>query len=340
MLRYIAKRIFLMIPVLLGISFVIFLLMYFTPGDPAQMILGDLATKEEVEALREEMGLNDGFFERYFRYMGDLLKGDLGTSYTTKVPVWDEISARLPVTAKVAFFVIIFAVLIGVPIGILSAVRQYTIIDSITRVMALLGITMPSFWFALLLVLLFSVKLGWLPASGLYGPAYYVLPIISISAASVAIITRTARSSMLEVIRQDYIGIYRLFRSAARAKGQKERVVLFKHALLNALIPILTVVGIQFAGSLGGAVVNEQVFAIPGIGKLMVDAIKARNYPLVTGSVLVLSLLQSLVNLFIDLLYAFVDPRIRSQYSRGKKKTKALNGAVTAGAGTAAGKGE
>ena len=160
MLRYIAKRIFLMIPVLLGISFVIFLLMYFTPGDPAQMILGDLATKEEVEALREEMGLNDGFFERYFRYMGDLLKGDLGTSYTTKVPVWDEISARLPVTAKVAFFVIIFAVLIGVPIGILSAVRQYTIIDSITRVMALLGITMPSFWFALLLVLLFSVKLA------------------------------------------------------------------------------------------------------------------------------------------------------------------------------------
>ena len=192
---------------------------------------------------------------------------------------------------------------------------------------------MPSFWFALLLVLLFSVKLGWLPASGLYGPAYYVLPIISISAASVAIITRTARSSMLEVIRQDYI-------DTARAKGQKERVVLFKHALLNALIPILTVVGIQFAGSLGGAVVNEQVFAIPGIGKLMVDAIKARNYPLVTGSVLVLSLLQSLVNLFIDLLYAFVDPRIRSQYSRSKKKTKALNGAVTAGAGTAAGKGE
>ena len=149
MLRYIAKRIFLMIPVLLGISFVIFLLMYFTPGDPAQMILGDLADKEDVEALREEMGLNDGFFERYFRYMGDLLQGDLGTSYTTKLPVWDEISVRLPVTAKVAFFVILFAVIVGVPIGILSAVRQYTIIDSITRVLALLGITMPSFWFAL-----------------------------------------------------------------------------------------------------------------------------------------------------------------------------------------------
>ncbi|MEG1525412.1 MAG: ABC transporter permease [Clostridia bacterium] len=313
MLRYIAKRILLMIPVLLGISFLIFVLMFFTPGDPAQMILGDMAEKEEVEALREELGLNDSFFERYFSYMGGLLKGDLGISYTTKLPVWDEIAARLPVTAKVAFLVIIFAVLVGVPIGILSAVRQYSVIDSITRVFALLGITMPSFWLALLLVLLFSVKLQWLPASGLYGWQYYIMPIISISAVSVATITRTARSSMLEVVRQDYI-------RTARAKGQRESVVLFKHALLNALIPILTIVGIQFAGGLGGAVVNEQVFAIPGIGKLMVDAIKARNYPLVQGSVLVLAVLQSLVNLSIDILYAFVDPRIRSQYSRGKKK--------------------
>lgn len=325
MLRYIAKRILLMIPVLLGISFLIFTLMYFMPGDPAQMILGDMAEKEDVEALREEMGLNDGFFERYIRYLNDLIHGDLGTSYTTKLPVWDEIKARLPVTARVAFFVIIFAVLVGVPLGILSAVRQYSIIDSITRVIALLGITMPSFWLALLLVLLFSVNLGWLPASGLYGPTYYILPIVSISAASVAIITRTARSSMLEVVRQDYIG-------TARAKGQKESVVIFKHALLNALIPILTVVGLQFAGSLGGAVVNEQVFAIPGLGKLMVDAIKARNYPLVTGSVLVLAVLQSAVNLLVDILYAFVDPRIRSQYSRKKKKeTKAHTEAIAEG---------
>ena len=319
MLRYIAKRILLMIPVLLGISFLIFLLMYFTPGDPAQMILGDMAEKEEVEALRQEMGLNDGFFTRYFRYMGDLLRGDLGTSYTTKLPVWDEIAARLPVTMKVAFFVILFAVVVGVPIGILSAVRQYSFIDSITRVFALLGITMPSFWLALLLVLLFSVKLEWLPASGLYGPLYYIMPILSISAVSVATITRTARSSMLEVVRQDYI-------RTARAKGQKESVVMFKHALLNALIPILTIVGIQFASGLGGAVVNEQVFAIPGIGKLMVDAIKARNYPLVQGSVLVLAVLQSMVNLVIDLLYAFVDPRIRSQYNRNKKKKAKTNG--------------
>ena len=313
MLRYIVKRVLLMIPVLLGISFLIFTLMYFTPGDPAQMILGDEATVEQVEALREEMGLNQGFFARYINYMVGIFHGDLGTSYVSKLPVWEEIASRLPVTVKVALFVMLFAVIIGVPVGILSAVRQYSIIDSLTRLAALLGITMPSFWLALLLVLLFSVNLKWLPASGLYGPEYYIMPILSISAVSVATITRTARSSMLEVVRQDYI-------RTARSKGQRESVVIFRHALPNALIPILTIVGIQFAGGLGGAVVNEQIFAIPGVGKLMVDAIKARNYPLVQGSVLVLAVLQSLVNLVIDILYAFVDPRIRSQYVRKRKK--------------------
>ena len=221
--------------------------------------------------------------------------------------------SRLPVTALVAFLVIILAVVIGVPAGIISAVKQYTWVDSIVRVFSLLGITMPSFWLALLLVLLFAVNLEWFPASGLYGPKYYVLPVISISAVSIATIARTTRSSMLEVIRSDYI-------RTAKAKGQSPRVIIFKHALSNALIPILTIVGIQFANGLGGAVVNEQVFAIPGLGKMMVDAIKARNYPLVQGSVLVLALLQSIVNLVVDLLYAWVDPRIRSQYVTKKKE--------------------
>lgn len=315
MARYALKRILAMIPVLIGISFVIFTLLYFTPGDPAQMLLGDLATEDEVEALRDEMGLNDGFFVRYLRYMGDLLQGDLGTSYVSKLPVSEEIMTRLPVTARVAFLVIIFAVVVGVPAGIISATRQYSFIDNLVRVISLLGITMPSFWLALLLVLLFSVKLGWLPASGLYGPIYYIMPVISIAAVPVATIARITRSSMLEVIRSDYI-------RTARAKGQAENVILFKHALANALIPILTIVGIQFAGGLGGAVVNEQVFAIPGLGKMMVDAIKARNYPLVQGSVLVLAVLQSSVNLIVDLLYALVDPRIRSQYISRKKSKK------------------
>ena len=316
MARYALKRILAMIPVLIGISFVIFTLLYFTPGDPARMLLGDLATEEEVEALREDMGLNDSFLVRYVRYMGDLLQGDLGTSYVSKLPVSEEILTRLPVTARVAFLVIIFAVVVGVPAGIISATKQYSFIDNFVRIISLLGITMPAFWLALLLVLLFSVKLGWLPASGLYGPIYYIMPVISIAAVPVATIARITRSSMLEVIRSDYI-------RTARAKGQTENVILFKHALANALIPILTIVGIQFAGGLGGAVVNEQVFAIPGLGKMMVDAIKARNYPLVQGSVLVLAVLQSSVNLVVDLLYALVDPRIRSQYISRKKSKKA-----------------
>jgi peptide/nickel transport system permease protein len=315
MARYALKRILAMIPVLIGISFVIFTLLYFTPGDPARMLLGDLATEAEVETLREEMGLNDSFMARYIRYMGDLLHGDLGISYVSKLPVSEEIMTRLPVTARVAFFVIIFAVIIGVPAGIISATKQYSFIDNLVRVMSLLGITMPSFWLALLLVLLFSVKLGWLPASGLYGPIYYIMPVVSIAAVPVATIARITRSSMLEVIRSDYI-------RTARAKGQSENVILFRHALTNALIPILTIVGIQFAGGLGGAVVNEQVFAIPGLGKMMVDAIKARNYPLVQGSVLMLAVLQSGVNLVVDLLYALVDPRIRSQYITRKKTSK------------------
>lgn len=322
MLRYILKRLLAMIPVLIGISFLISLLMYFTPGDPAQMILGDLATEAEIAALREKMGLTGSFFERYFRYMGGVLRGDFGVSYVTNQPVLTEIMVRFPITARISLLVIIFAALIGIPVGIISAVRQYSIIDSITRVIAMLGITIPSFWLALLLVLFFAVNLKWFPASGLYGPIYYVLPVISISAVPVARITRMTRSAMLEVVRQDYI-------RTARAKGQTEMAIIFKHELKNALIPILTIIGIQFASGLGGAVVNEQVFAIPGLGKYMVDAIRARNYPVIQSTVLVLALFQSLVNLAVDIIYAYVDPRIRSQYSRwtAKKKTQAVKAA-------------
>ena len=222
---------------------------------------------------------------------------------------------RLPATIKLAFLSCLFAIVVGVSIGIFSAVRQYSIIDSFSRVISLLGISLPNFWLALLLMLLFSVKLGWLPASGLYGPAYYIMPMMSISAVSIATFARTTRSSMLEVIRQDYI-------RTARAKGQNEWVVIFKHALRNALIPIITIVGVQFATALGGAVVNEQVFAIPGLGKLMVDSIKARDFPVVQGGVLIIAFMFSVLNLIIDLLYAFVDPRIMSLYTGGSKAGK------------------
>ena len=313
MLRYVTKRILVTIPVLIGVTLIIFTLMYFTKGDPARMILGDMATEEEVQELREEMGLNDPFLVRYANYLVGLCHGDLGTSYVTGLPVTQEIMARLPVTARIAALSCAFSVLIGIPVGILSAVKQYSIADNIVTVLALLGITIPSFWLAMMLILLFSVKLNWLPASGLYGWKYYILPVISVSAVSVATITRMTRSSMLEVIRQDFI-------RTARAKGQTEGKIITHHALKNALIPIITIIGIQFASGLAGAVVNEQVFAIPGIGKMMVDAIKARNYPVVQGGVLVIAVLCSLLNLIVDLLYAFVDPRIATQYARKKEK--------------------
>lgn len=317
MLKFILKRLLVMIPVLLGVTFIVFSMMYITDGDPARMVLGDLATDEEVEALRDEMGLNDPFFTRYFNYLKDLVHGNLGTSYAAKQPVTKVIVDRLPATIKLAFFSCLFAIIVGVPIGIISAVKQYSIVDNLARVISLLGISLPNFWLALLLMLFFSVKLGWLPPSGLYGPLYYIMPMISISAVSVATFARTTRSSMLEVIRQDYI-------RTARAKGQNEWVVIFKHALKNALIPIITIVGVQFATALGGAVVNEQVFAIPGLGKLMVDSIKARDFPVVQGGVLIIALMFSVLNLVIDLLYAFVDPGIKSQYTKGKKKKKNL----------------
>ena len=328
MLKFIAKRLLVMIPVLIGVTFIIFSMMYITDGDPARMMLGDLATDEEVEALREEMGLNDSFFTQYFNYLGDLLHGDLGTSYATKQPVAAVVAARLPATIKLAFLSCLFAIVVGVSIGIISAVRQYSVVDSIARVVSLLGISLPNFWLALLLMLLFSVKLGWLPASGLYGPAYYIMPMISISAVSIATFARTTRSSMLEVIRQDYI-------RTARAKGQNEWVIVFRHALKNALIPIITIVGVQFATALGGAVVNEQVFAIPGLGKLMVDSIKSRDFPVVQGGVLIIAFMFSILNLLVDLLYAFVDPRIKSQYMKGNKNKKKLAPAKSAEEGKA-----
>jgi peptide/nickel transport system permease protein len=305
---YILKRILVTIPALLGVTIIIFSLIYFTPGDPARLILGDMASEEDVLNLREELGLNEPFVKQYIRYMKGLFHGDMGVSYGSGRPVSREIFERLPVTALLAFLCMILAVFIGVLAGIVSAVRQYSFLDNLVRFFSLLGISMPSFWLALLLMIFFVTVLGWLPASGLYGPRYFIMPVISISAVSVATIARMTRSSMLEVVRQDYI-------RTARAKGQKKSAVIFRHALKNALIPIITVIGIQFAGILSGTVVNEQIFAIPGLGRLMVDAIKARNYPVVQGGVLVITLMFSILNLLVDILYTAADPRIWAQYA-------------------------
>lgn len=308
MIKYVVRRVLMLIPVLLGVTFIVFSMMYITPGDPAKLVLGDTATPEALEQYREEQGLNDPFLVQYGNYMKKLLlHGDIGTSYATKKPVIQEISECFPATVKLALSAMVVAVCLGVPIGIISAVKQYSIFDMVSMAFALIGISMPVFWLGLLLILLFAVNLKILPSSGYDGFAYMILPAISLGAQSVAVITRMTRSSMLEVINMDYI-------KTARSKGQNERVVILKHALGNALIPIITSVGLQFGGLLGGAVLTESIFSIPGIGRLMVDSIKMRDYPVVQGGVLIIAIAFCFVNLFVDLLYAFVDPRIKAQY--------------------------
>lgn len=305
--KYVLKRILLLIPVLLGVSLLVFAIMSLTPGDPAQLILGENAPKEAVLKLREEMGLNDPFFMQYFRFVKNAIMGDFGRSYTTGREVFGEIFARFPNTLILAVIGIIISVCIGIPIGIISATRQYSFLDSFSMVIALLGVSMPVFWLGLMLILTFSVKLGWLPSGGFDGLKSIILPAVTLGVGSAAIITRMTRSSMLEVIRQDYI-------RTVRAKGVAEKVVINKHALKNALIPIITVVGLQFGHLLGGAVLTESVYSWPGVGRLMVDAIRQKDTPTVLAAVVFLAAAFSVVNLLVDILYAYVDPRIKSQY--------------------------
>ena len=305
--KYVLKRILLLIPVLLGVSLLVFAIMSLTPGDPAQLILWENAPKEAVLKLREEMGLNDPFFMQYFRFVKNAIMGDFGRSYTTGREVFGEIFARFPNTLILAVIGIIISVCIGIPIGIISATRQYSFLDSFSMVIALLGVSMPVFWLGLMLILTFSVKLGWLPSGGFDGLKSIILPAVTLGVGSAAIITRMTRSSMLEVIRQDYI-------RTARAKGVAEKVVINKHALKNALIPIITVVGLQFGHLLGGAVLTESVYSWPGVGRLMVDAIRQKDTPTVLAAVVFLAAAFSVVNLLVDILYAYVDPRIKSQY--------------------------
>ena len=306
--RFIVKRLLLLIPVLLGVSLLVFAIMSFTPGDPAQLILGENAPPEAVAELREEMGLNDPFVLRYVRFVGNAVVGDLGQSYSSGRDVFDEIFSRFPNTLILAALGVIIAVLIGIPVGIISATRQYSMIDSGSMIFALLGVSMPNFWLGLMMILLFSVNLGWVPSGGYSDWSSLIMPAITLGTGSAAVITRMTRSSMLEVIRQDYI-------RTARAKGVAENVVINQHALKNALIPVITVIGLQFGYLLGGAVLTETVFSWPGVGRMMVDAIRQKDAPTVLGTVVFLATTFSLVNLLVDLLYGFVDPRIKSQYA-------------------------
>lgn len=304
MIKYIIKRLLYLLPVLFGVSFIVFTLLYITPGDPAKMMLGEQADGQAIESLREELGLDEPFLVQYGKYITKIVtKGDIGTSYSTKRPVLSEILEVFPNTVKLALASTVIAIIIGILFGIISAVKQYSLLDSLITVLALLGISMPMFWVGLLMILLFSVKLGWLPPSGFTSMKSMIMPAIALGAQSIAVLTRMTRSSMLEVIRQDYIRM-------VRAKGQNESTIIFRHAFKNALIPIITVIGLQFGSLLGGAIITESVFSIPGLGRLMIDSIKNRDFPVVQGCVLFIAITFSLVNLIVDLLYSYVDPRI------------------------------
>ena len=307
MYKYICKRILMMIPVIIGVSLLVFLVLKMTPGDPARVVAGSEADEATVEQSREELGLNKPVLQQYVDYMLNLLHGDMGTSYTTNKPVAEEILARMPTTFILAFAGVFVAVLIGIPLGIISATKQYSILDYISTLLALGGVAMPNFWLGLMLILLFSLKLGWLPSGGGDSWTAYVLPAITLGVGATANFMRTTRTSMLVVIRQDYI-------RTARAKGAGEGRVVMHHALRNAMIPVITVIGLQIGTLLGGAVVNETVFSLPGLGTLMINAINQKNEPVVLGCLITFAIIFSLVNLLIDILYAFIDPRIKSQY--------------------------
>lgn len=300
---YVLRRLGLIIPTLLGVTLVVFFLVRMIPGDPARLIAGFQASEEEVARIRVELGLNRPIHVQYGIFLRRLLRGDLGLSAATRAPVAEEIASRLRATVLLAVSSILLAAIAGMSAGILSATRQYSALDYAVMGVALFGVSIPVFWLGLMLMLLFSVYLHWLPAGGYGTPAHVVLPTIALAAVSIAIIARMTRSSLLETFNQDYI-------RTARAKGVRDETVTLKHALKNALIPVITVIGLQFGTLLGGAILTETVFAWPGIGRLLVNSVSNRDYPVIQGVVLIFAALFALVNLAVDLLYAYVDPRI------------------------------
>ena len=312
MLKYIGKRLLWMLPVVLGISFILFTIMDLTPGDPARVILGEYASQEDVDALREEMGLNDNFFVRYGKYIVSAVTGDLGQSYRTGVPVVEEIAARFPVTLKIAVMAMFIAVFIGIPVGVISAVRQYSFADIVATMSALAFTSIPAFWLGLLLILLLSVQLHLLPAIGSDSWKHLIMPSVSLAAAQMATIMRMTRSTMLEVIRQDYI-------RTAKAKGAEPRRIIFHHAIKNALLPVITTVGLSISNLLGGALIIENVFGISGLGTLMVNSVKSKDAPMLIGSVMFAAVVAGLVNLSVDVLYTYIDPRIKAQFVKRRK---------------------
>lgn len=304
MFVFIIRRLFQTIPVMIGVTLAVFLMMHLIPGDPAQIMAGERADEEQVEQMRENLGLNDPLYIQYFRYIGDAVTGDLGTSIRTNRPVTEEIfGTRIWITVELAFWGTVLAVFLGLIAGIISATKKYSFADVSIMIVALFGMSMPNFWLGIMLIYFFSVELGWFPIVGWDSWKHMVLPVITIGTGGAAIIARMTRSSMLEVLDNDYI-------RTAYAKGVHDKLVIYKHALRNALIPVVTVVGLQFGTLLGGAVITETVFAVNGLGRLIVDSIRMRDFPMVQGTILVCAVLFVFVNFLVDITYRLINKRI------------------------------
>lgn len=334
MFVYIIRRILVLIPTLLGMSLIVFLMLHFTPGDPAELLMGERATDEALEQIREHLGLNEPLYVQYGLFLKRLMKGDLGETIWTRQKVWTEVKQRFPATIELALVALFISCFFGMIFGIVSATKQYSIFDYVSMVGALIGVSMPIFWLGLVFMLIFAVHLGWLPISGRLGvefdieiitnfyildavltrnwPAlkdalwHIIMPALTLSTIPMAIVARMTRSAMLEVLRQDYI-------KTAKAKGLSQFKVIFKHALRNALIPVVTTIGLQFGVLLGGAILTETIFAWPGVGKWMYDAVMQRDYMVIQGGTLFIAAIFIVINLGVDLLYAVINPKISVQ---------------------------
>jgi peptide/nickel transport system permease protein len=309
MYRYVIKRLLFLIPTILGVTFILYLVMNIAPGDPARALLGSSAPQADVDALNRELGYDRPFLEKYVNYIKNIaLHGDFGKSYYTKQPVFDEIWPRYIVTIKLALMGILLAALIGIPPGIYTAVKQYTLWDTIPSVIAFLISAIPAFVFGLLMLFLFSLKLNWLPSFGASTFRHYIMPTLTVAVLPAAQIMRFTKSSMLESIRQDYV-------RTARAKGAPERRVILKHALMNALLPVITMIGLSLGVLVCGAVVAEKMFSIPGIGSLVIDRIVYKDEPIILAGVILISICFTVVMLIVDITYALIDPRIKAKYT-------------------------
>ena len=302
--NFLLRRLLLLIPVLWGVATLVFLLLHFIPGDPVDLMLGDSALGTDREILRDQLGLNDPLIVQYLRYFGDLLQGDWGTSFFSKKPVFEEIMERVPATMELMLGAMVVTILVAMPLGLIAAVNKGTWIDQGAMIFSLLGVSIPNFWLGPMLILLFSIHFDLLPVNERGGLEHLILPALTLGTSLASILARITRSSVVETLQAEYI-------RTARSKGISELRILFRHALRNALIPIVTVIGLQVGVLLSGAIITEAIFDWPGLGNLLISAINSRNYPLVQGCVLFIAGSYVIVNLVIDLLYAYLDPRIR-----------------------------